>query len=263
MMKARFPKWSYPVLSVAFWVALWWVVAAIFQKPLLLPTPPQTMAALAALAATGEFYLTVLLSLFRILLGIVLALVGGALLALLTTQSALCHHLFSPLLTLFKATPVASVIFLMLLWVGRDSVPLWIAFMMAFPIVWSNVREGLLQTDRQLLEMARLFGVPRTRVLMKLRLPALAPYLLSACRSAIALSWKAGVAAEVLCVPARSIGRAIYEGKTYLMTEELFAWTLVVILISVLIEKGALALLGKAQRALAAQKEVNVNDQAT
>lgn len=262
MMKLKLPKWSYPALSVAFWVALWWVVAAIFDKPLLLPTPLQTLTALSALAATGEFYLTVLLSLSRILLGIALALAGGTLLALLTTKSPLCHHLFSPLLSLFKATPVASVIFLMLLWVGRDSVPLWIAFMMAFPIVWSNVREGLLQTDRQLLEMARLFGVPRVRMLMKLRLPALAPYFLSACRSAIALSWKAGVAAEVLCVPARSIGRAIYEGKTYLMTEELFAWTLIVIVISVLIEQAALAILNKAQRALAAQKEVNGNDQA-
>ena len=250
-MTKRFhlPKWSYAPLCVAFWIALWWAVAAIFNKPLLLPTPLETLKTLLALCATGEFYLTVLLSLTRILCGILLALAGGSLLALLTTQSAFCHHLFSPLLTLFKATPVASVIFLILLWVGRDNVPLWIAFMMAFPIVWSNVREGLLQTDKQLLEMAKIFNVPRARVLFKLRLPALTPYFLSACRSAIALAWKAGIAAEVLCVPARSIGRAIYEGKTYMMTEELFAWTFLVVVISVLIEKGALVLLQKAQGA--------------
>lgn len=259
-MKITLPKWSYAPLSVLFWIALWWGVAAIFNKPLLLPTPLQTLKALGALAATGEFYLTVLLSLTRILLGILLALAGGTLLALLTVKSALCHHLFSPLLTLFKATPVASVIFLILLWVGRDNVPLWIAFMMAFPIVWSNVREGLLQTDKHLLEMVRLFDVPKVRVLLRLRLPALAPYLLSAARSAIALAWKAGIAAEVLCVPARSIGRAIYEGKTYMMTEELFAWTFLVVVISVLIEQGALVLLRKAQRAIASQREVTARD---
>ena len=259
-MKSNLPQWSYAPLCVAFWIALWWVVAAIFNKPLLLPTPPQTLKALGALAATGEFYLTVALSLARILSGILLALIGGSLLALLTVKSALCHNLFSPLLTLFKATPVASVIFLILLWVGRDNVPLWIAFMMAFPIVWSNVREGLLQTDKQLLEMAKVFEVPKTRVLLKLRLPALTPYFLSACRSAIALAWKAGIAAEVLCVPARSIGRAIYEGKTYLMTEELFAWTFIVVVISVLIEQGALILLKRAQSTLASHKEVREND---
>ncbi len=252
--KLKLPKWSYAPLCVAFWIALWWVVAAVFDSPLLLPTPLATAKALGALCATGEFYLTVLISLTRILIGILLALAGGSLLALLTTKRAFFHHLFSPLLTLFKATPVASVIFLILLWVGRDNVPLWIAFMMAFPIVWSNVREGLLQADGQLLEMARIFAVPRSRVLFKLRLPALLPYFLSACRSAIALAWKAGIAAEVLCVPARSIGRAIYEGKTYMMTEDLFAWTFLVVVISVLIEKGALALLQIAQKKLSAEQ---------
>ena len=102
--------------------------------------------------------------------------------------------------------------------------------------------------------MAQLFAVPKSRVLLQLRLPSLSPYFLSACRSAIALAWKAGIAAEVLCVPTRSIGRAIYEGKTYLMTEELFAWTFLVVIISVLIEWGALALLRKAQGAIALRK---------
>ncbi len=260
MKTVKLLKWALPILAVCFWIALWWVVAAAFSKPLLLPSPPQTVDALVRLAATGDFYLTLFLSLTRICLGILLALIAGALLALLTTKSAFCHHLFSPLLSLFKATPVASVIFLILLWVGRDNVPLWIAFMMALPIVWSNVREGLLQTDRQLLEMARVFAVPKGRVLMQIRLPSLAPYFLSACRSAIALAWKAGIAAEVLCVPEHSIGRAIYEGKTYLMTDELFAWTFLVVIISVLIEQGALWLLKKAQKAQALTREVSSRD---
>ena len=89
-MKIKLPKWSYAPLCVAFWIALWWVVAALFNKPLLLPTPLQTLKALGALAATGEFYLTVFFSLTRILIGILLALVGGTLLALLTVKNALC-----------------------------------------------------------------------------------------------------------------------------------------------------------------------------
>ena len=261
-MKIKLPKWSYAPLCVAFWIALWWVIAAIFDKPLLLPTPLKTVKTLGSLATTGEFYLSVLFSLSRILLGIILALSAGTLLALLTTKSAFCHHLFSPVLTLFKSTPVASFIFLVLLWVGRDLVPLWIAFMMALPIVWSNVREGLLQTDRHLLEMAKLFDVPKMRVLLQLRLPALAPYFLSACRSAIALAWKAGIAAEVLCNTERSIGGAIAEGKQTLETEAIFAWTLLVVVISVILERLTLLLLRKAQNALAAQKEVKAHDQA-
>lgn len=219
------------------------MAAIAFNKPLLLPTPAVVVKTLFGLARTALFWRTVATSLLRILLGIAAALVCGTLLAVLTVWSRFFHHLFSPLLSLFKATPVASVIFLMLLFIGRTRVPLVIAFMMALPIVWSNVREGLLNTDRQLLEMAAVFRLSPWKKLTRIRLPALFPYLLAAVRSAIGLSWKAGVAAEVLCVPEHSIGRAIFEGKQYLMTEDLFAWTLAVIVISVLIEAAALALL--------------------
>ena len=233
----------FTALSLLFWLGLWWVAAVAFSKPLLLPTPAVIVKTLLALARTAPFWRTVATSLLRILLGIVAALICGTLLAVVTVWSRFFHHLFSPLLSLFKATPVASVIFLMLLFIGRTRVPLVIAFMMALPIVWSNVREGLLATDRSLLEMATVFHLSPWKKLTRIRLPALLPYFLAAARTAIGLSWKAGVAAEVLCVPENSIGRAIFEGKQYLMTEDLFAWTLTVILISVAVEALALFLL--------------------
>ena len=235
-------------MALLFWVGLWQLIAAVFDKPLLLPTPVAVAKTVASLAVTADFWLTVSLSLLRILIGILLALIAGVLLALLTVKSPLFHHLFSPLLTLFKATPVASVIFLVLLWVGRERVPLFIAFVMALPIVWSNVREGLLHTDKRLLEMARVFRLTERQKTRYIRIPSLFPYFLAACRSAIALAWKAGIAAEVLCAPRLSIGTEIYEGKLYLLTDELFAWTLVVVLISAGIEWGALALLKQAQK---------------
>ncbi|MBQ8358257.1 MAG: ABC transporter permease subunit [Clostridia bacterium] len=241
------PRWSLPLLSILFWVGAWWLLAVLFGKPLLLPTPWSVITTLFSLMRTASFWQTVGLSLMRIVVGILLALIGGTLLALLTVKSSFAHHLFSPVLTLCKATPVASIIFLVLLWIGRDRVPLFIAFIMALPIVWSNVREGLLQTDKQLLEMAALFGLSAKDKLLAIRIPSLFPYFLAACRSAIALAWKAGIAAEVLCAPKLSIGRGIYESKQYLMTDELFAWTLVVILISAAIEWGALKLLTKVQ----------------
>ncbi len=247
MTKHKIPSWALSLLSLAFWVGAWWLIAALFAKPLLLPTPVDAIKALFTLMGTGAFYLTVATSLLRIVAGIAVALLLGTLLALITVKSRICHFFFSPVLTFFKATPVASIIFLMMLWVGRQNVPFFIAFMMALPIVWSNVREGLLATDKRLLEMAAVFGVPRGRVLRHVHLPSLTPYFLAAARSAISLAWKAGVAAEVLCTPERSIGRAIYEGKMYLLTDELFAWTLVVVVISMLVEWLALYLLARAQ----------------
>lgn len=258
--KFRLPRWSYLPLSLLFWIGLWWLLAAAFQKPLLLPTPLAVIKTLGSMIVTAPFWEAIALSLTRILCGILLALLLGSLLAILTVKSPFFHHLFSPLLTLCKATPVASVIFLILLWVGRDQIPMLIALVMALPIVWSNVREGLLQTDRKLLEMAQVFGLSKKEILFSVRIPSLYPYFLAACRSAIALAWKAGIAAEVLCLPKSSIGLGIYNGKMYLETDALFAWTLVVILISALIEWGALALLKKAQKHT--RKEEHGDDQA-
>lgn len=239
----RLPRPALVFISLAFWVGLWWLIAANFNKPLILPTPPATLKALWGLAVTAEFWRTVALSLARIFSGVAAALVAGALLAILTVKSCFLHTLISPLLTLCKATPVASVIFLVLLWVGRARVPFLISFMMALPIAWSNVREGILQTDKHLLEMAAVFRLGFFKKLRRVYAPSILPFFLAACRTALGLGWKAGVAAEVLCVPEHSIGRAIYEGKLYLFTDELFAWTLVVVLISMAVEFAVVKLL--------------------
>ena len=58
------------------------------------------------------------------------------------------------------------------------------------------------------------------------------------------MGWKAGIAAEVLTVPPLSIGKNIFEAKLYLETTELFAWTLTVILLSLVIERILLRLVG-------------------
>lgn len=247
-MKARrLPRFVTILLSVLFWVGVWWLIAALFQKPTLMPAPPAVLQALWGLMQTATFWLSLLASLGRILLGILLALVIGALLALATVKSSFLDALFSPLLSLFKATPVAAVIFLLVLWLGRERVPTVITLMMALPIVWSNLREGLLQTDKKLLEVTKALAFTKTKTLFSLQIPSLLPYLAAACRSAIGIAWKAGIAAEVLSTPALSIGREIWESKQdSFLTAELFAWTLVAVLFSVLIEQVTLLLLKKA-----------------
>lgn len=230
-------------LALLFWVGVWWLIAAIVSKPLLLPTPFATVQALLALMGTGDFWQNVALSLLRVFGGVAAAIFIGTLLAIAAVRFKVLDHLFSPLLHLFKTTPVASVVFLLLLFVGREIAPLLIAFMPTLPIVFENLRTGLSCTDQKLLDMANAFGVPRARVFKALRLPTALPYLLAACRSSIGLGFKAGIAAEVLCLPPYSIGTAIFEGKLYLETDKLFAYTLAVILIGALIERLTLLLL--------------------
>ena len=235
-----------PLLSgltvLLFWVGVWFALSLLIGSELLLPSPLQTLRALGELALTAEFWLTVGRSLLRVLSGILAAAVLGVLLAMLTESSAPARSLLSPLMTLVKNTPVASFIILALIWLGRDILPVFIAGLMVLPVVWANVSAGIAGRDPALLEMARVYGLPRSRVLRRITIPSILPHFRAALRSALGLGWKAGIAAEVLTVPQRSIGRMIYESKLYLETTSLFAWTLAVVVISLLIERLVLRL---------------------
>ena len=231
------------LLALLFWVAAWQGLALIIGKPLLLPAPGEVLLRLFQLAVTGEFWLFTGLSLLRILLGVGAAIVLGLVLAIFCCRSRLVDALVSPPLVVIKSTPVASFVILVLIWIDRDWVPVLIAAMMVLPIVWANVCAGIRGTDRQLLELASVYHLPRSRVLRRIYIPSVMPHFRAACHTALGFGWKSGIAAEVLTMPRSSIGRLIYESKLYLQTSDLFAWTLVVILLSLLLEKVVLRLL--------------------
>ena len=226
----------------AFWLLVWALAAAAVGQELLLPSPVQAARELIGLARMPDFWLTIGRSVLRVLTGILSAVGLGVGLAFLTHKSAVMNALFSPVMTLVKSTPVASFIILALVWLGRSVVPVFISALMVLPVVWANVSAGLKGIDPQLLELARVYRLPRGRVLRRITWPSVLPHLRAALRSALGLGWKAGIAAEVLTVPPYSIGKRIYEAKLYLETTELFAWTAAVILVSLLIEKLLLRL---------------------
>ncbi len=244
-MSAALRKTLRTLAVVLFWLLIWQLAAALVGQELLLPSPLRVARELLRLAGGAEFWLTVAQSIQRVLTGIASAVLLGILLALLTHKSALLRALLSPVMTLVKSTPVASFIILALVWLGRDVVPPVIAALMVLPVVWANVSQGLDGIDPQLLELAQVFRLPRGRVFRRITLPSVLPHLRAALCSALGLGWKAGVAAEILTVPARSIGKRIYEAKIYLETTELFAWTAAVVLLSLVIERLLLRLVGR------------------
>ena len=244
-MSAALRKTLRTLAVVLFWLLIWQLAAALVGQELLLPSPLRVARELLRLAGGAEFWLTVAQSIRRVLTGIASAVLLGILLALLTHKSALLRALLSPMMTLVKSTPVASFIILALVWLGRDVVPPVIAALMVLPVVWANVSQGLDGIDPQLLELAQVFRLPRGRVFRRITLPSVLPHLRAALCSALGLGWKAGVAAEILTVPARSIGKRIYEAKIYLETTELFAWTAAVVLLSLVIERLLLRLVGR------------------
>lgn len=145
--------------------------------------------------------------------------------------------MLSPVVTLIKTIPVASFVILALLWTGAEHLASVISFLVVFPMIYLNTRAGLESADVRLLEMAQVFHVRPLPKIWHIYRPALAPFLLNACRVALGMCWKSGVAAEVIGTPDHSIGEKLYMAKIFFSTDELFAWTAMVILLSFLFEK--------------------------
>ena len=225
--------------AVAVWLLLWQLASIAVGLPLLLPSPLAVLLRLGQLCTGADFWLTVVSSLLRILLGFLLGVLFGTALAGLCWRFRLIDALARPLLGVLKSTPVASFIILALVWVKTTWLATVISFIMVLPLIYANVREGIDSANRQLLEMAQVFRLSRRKTFRYCYLPAILPFFLSAISSALGFAWKSGIAAEVLGRPARAIGSQIYDSKIYLETPDLFAWTLVVILLSVLLERLA------------------------
>ena len=242
-MRAGARKFIKNLLATLFWVAAWHILALRMDNLLLLPTPLQVAKCLGGLVQTAAFWRITAVSIGRILLGALVAVGLGVVLAVATCASDIADALVAPVMTVVQATPVASFTILVLIWLDRDWVPVLICGMMVLPVVWSNVRAGIRETDRGLLEMAKVYRLKLWQVLKRIYVPSVLPYFRAACSSALGLGWKAGIAAEVLTVPKQSIGKMISESKLYVLTEELFAWTLTVVLLSLLIQKVILKLL--------------------
>ncbi len=238
----KIPLFVRILFAVAFWIFVWWVVAKSLGSELLFPAPPAVAKVLWELVRTKNFYLVTGKSLLNVLIGIISAVLVGVLLAGIGHKVTLLRDLFLPLMTVIKATPVASFIVLLLIFIGATKVPVIITFLIVLPVVWTNLDEGLSRIDKQLIEVANAYRFSFGRRMQALILPSLRPYFLSACRTSLGLAWKAGIAAEILATPRGTIGRMIGDARLYLETEVMFAWTLTVILLSLVIEYGFVAL---------------------
>ncbi|NLM77440.1 MAG: ABC transporter permease subunit [Ruminococcaceae bacterium] len=224
-----------PVLLI--WLAIWQVAYLWVGQDLLLASPRQVLMSLVRQVAQTAFWKTSLYSLLRIQAGFLLGLFCGSLLAVLTVRFIWLKKFFHPVISAIRSTPVASFIILALVWMSHQSVVVFIVFLMVLPIVWGNVAEGIEKTSRQLLEMGQVFRLSKLDTVRYIYIPSIAPFFTAAATTSLGLGWKAGIAAEVLSRPPLSLGGRLYDAKIYLETADLLAYTGVVIVISLTLER--------------------------
>lgn len=213
----------------AFWLAVWVFAAALVAQPLILPGPCAVVVALLRLVCDASTWAILAGSGARILGGLALAAVCGGVLAGVSVRSRTFSRLVAPALSFVKATPVACVVVLLLIWLGSARVSIAAVFLMALPGVYFSLAEGLAQVDKPLGQMFRLHGVRGWRLFCAHTWREVLPFVLSCARTVIGMSWKAGVAAELIGMAVGTVGERIYQAKLLIETADLLAWTVLVV----------------------------------
>ena len=234
--------------AVLFWLVVWQLAAVAVNSSLLLASPVEVVRRLIELVPDMKFLWSVLFTTGRIMLGALLGTVTGIVFAVLAGRFVFFEKLFAPLITAVKAVPVASFTILALIWITSSGLSVLITFLIALPVVYSNIFEGIRALDPELTVMARVFRIPPFKRLVGIYFSQMMPYFRAAVKLAVGLCWKSGVAAEVIGTPRGSIGEKLYASKIYLETADLFAWTLVVILLSLVTEKLFIFIIDMAAR---------------
>lgn len=235
---------------VVFWLAVWEVADHVVDNRLVLAGPIRTLQALAAQVVEADFWLICGASFVRIAAGFLLSFVCGLALAGLSYRFKPFRTFVEPVVSLLRTIPVISFVIMLLIWVGNQALTVYLAFLIVLPLIYTNTLTGLESVDRQMLEMARAYHLSPWRTFMYIYRPALMPFLESSCKISLGMSWKSGIMAEVIATPKPSIGKEMNTARTFLATPDLFAWTVVVMVLSFVFEKAFMALVRRASRPL-------------
>ena len=225
------------LLILIFWITLWEILALIINQEIYLPSPVSAFKALWKILFLKETYITIAYSIYRTLAGFLLSCAAGIFLGYFCGINKTVYDFFSPFVNALRSVPIMSIIIIALMWFKSTNVPIFVAFLMCFPIIWVSAVEGIRNTDKKLLEMCKIYKIKNIRIIKSVYYYSALPYIKAAMISALGTGWKVTSAAEVLSLPKYAIGSHLYDSKVYLNIPDLFAWTVIIVALSFIFEK--------------------------
>ena len=245
-MKRGMMKVGAVLLALTFWQ----LAAMRIHSNILLVTPLAVLARLGTIWKEPVFWHAVWFSFYHVAAGFSLGLLAGVFLAALAGRYPWLETLFWPWIAAAKSVPVASFVVICLVWLSARNLSIFVSFLVVLPVIYQNMLSGMKSSDLLLNEMAEVFHMGAWKRFRYLLVPQLFPYLAAACRVTLGMAWKAAIAAEIIGAPGGSIGKMMYQAKIYLDTDDLLAWTVVIIILGLLCEKLFLRGLARLGRSL-------------
>lgn len=216
------------IASLLLFLAAWeW--ASVHYGALILPDPRSAFATLGELLASGTAWPELAVTARRALAGFALALLIGSVLGLAAGVSMTASMMSRPIVTVLIGTPPIAWLVLALLWFGAgDGTPIFTVFVACVPIVFVGAMQGARTLDGQLKDMASAFRLPPSMRFFDVYLPHVVSYLFPAWITALGISWKVVVMAELLA-SSDGIGAALAVSRSHLDTAATLAWITAVV----------------------------------
>ena len=231
------------IVIVLIWLLIWQFASMMTGLELLLASPVAVLKTIMNMLVSQQFYVTLMHSMINIGTGLMAGIVFGVILGICAAKYKLIAEFIEIPLQLMKALPVAAFIILLLMWFGSKNVSRIISAMVVIPMVVTGVTDGIKNTDIKLIQMARVYNMSTFNRFRYIYMTGVYPYLSSQLKIALGMCFKAGISAE-------TIGTSMYYAKMYLLSSELFAWSIVIILVSLLVEKIILKIFNVIYRCL-------------
>lgn len=229
MYKFKKNKLILNIFIVSFWLFIWQIIANSVNSDLILPTPINIIKYTIELIKDTNFINRVIFSFININIGVILSAILSVIASILSYKFNIIKLFLNPIISVVRAVPLATIIILFLVWSNSKKLSIIVSVFMAFPILYTNMLKGFYEIDENIKEMAHIFKISTLRKIIYIYFFQLFPYFESAYINALGIGWKAGIAAELIAVPANSIGESLYNSKIYLHTIELFSWAIIIV----------------------------------
>jgi NitT/TauT family transport system permease protein len=217
-------------------LVIWKAISIGLNSEIILPSPEAVLKEVILIVQSSDFLPTVFATVMRAVFAFIFACISGIIIGIITGFSKFADLIAKPILLAIMSTPIISLILLALIWFKSNNVPIVATFLITFPIITTNVSEGIKNIDNGLIDMAKIYRISHRRILAEIYFPSIASYLTAAISTAVGLGWKVVVTAEVLSQPQLAIGTSLQNSKIYLETARVLAWTFIAVMLSFIFE---------------------------
>ncbi|HEY1374840.1 MAG TPA: ABC transporter permease [Candidatus Binatia bacterium] len=228
------------LLLVTALVAIWWLLS-LSAPPYVLPGPQRVWSALRIIAAHGDLWTNLGITFWRVALGFVFATIIGLPFGIVLGANRRLGEFFEPVLPVLNTVSSAIWAIFAIIWFGiSNATTIFVVFMTAMPLIITNVWQGTRAVNADFIELARVLRMPDWKVMAKIYLPTILPYFFSGARLAFGFGWRVSLVAETIG-SSSGVGYRLRQAADLVRTDQVFAWTLTMVVLMAAVEMGVLS----------------------